>query len=115
MTSLQSVFQRSRAERNIDLVLPVLREAVLYVVVGAEPVPGEEPAWFVTSSPTEGRRCVTVAESEAALARVKWPKVMLTGEELLRLLPPELEIVIVYADGGDYLNREQLAWYRQPG
>jgi len=29
------------------------------------------------------------------------------------LLPDGIEIVILYGDGGDYINREQLGWYRR--
>jgi len=57
--------------------------------------------------------CVTVSESESALARIKWPKQKLTGEQLLGALPPGIEIVVVYAEGGDYITREQLDWYRK--
>ena len=28
-------------------------------------------------------------------------------------LPPGVEIVVVYAQGGDYITREQLDWYRK--
>lgn len=113
VSPLKLAFQQARAEGNIDLVLPVLRSANLYVVVGSEPQPGEEPEWFLTKSRTEGRFCVTVSESEAALAGVRWPKARLSGAELLEALPPGIEIIIVYPDGGDSLSREQLDWYRQ--
>lgn len=115
MSPLKLAFQQSRAQRNIDLVLPVLKAATLHVVVGSEPQPGREPEWFLTESPTEGRYCVTASESEGAMADIRWPKVRLSGEQLLAALPPGIEIVIVYVDGGDYLNREQLAWYRHSG
>ena len=113
MSPLKLAFQQSRAERNIDLVLPVFKSATLYVVVGSEPQPGKKPEWFLVKSPTKGRYCVNVSESEANLERVRWPKIKLSGAQLLAALPPGIEIVIVYPDGGDYLNREQLAWYRQ--
>jgi fimbrial chaperone protein len=113
MSPLKLAFQQSRAERNIDLVLPVLRASTLYVVVGSDRLPGKEPEWFLTKSPTEGRYCVTVSEDESNLERVRWPKVKISGVQLLSALPPGIEIVIVYPDGGDYINREQLAWYSQ--
>ena len=113
MSPLKLAFQQSRAERNIDLVLPVLRTSTLYVVVGSERQSDREPEWFLTKSPTEGRYCVTVSESEPNLESIRWPKVKVSGGKLLAALPPGIEIVIVYADGGDYISREQLAWYRQ--
>ncbi len=113
VSPLKLAFQQARAQRNIDLVLPVLKAATLYVVVGSEPQPGRKPEWFLTESPTKGRFCVTVSESEESLAKIRWPKVKLSGEQLLAVLQPGIEIVIVYADGGDYINREQLAWYRE--
>ncbi|HEV2540510.1 MAG TPA: hypothetical protein VGU03_12515 [Frateuria sp.] len=113
MSPLKVAFQQSRAERNIDLVLPVLRAAALYLVVRSDRHPGEGPEWFLTKSPTEGRYCVTVSEDESSLERIRWPKVKLSGAQLLSALPPGIEIIIVYPDGGDHINREQLAWYRQ--
>ena len=112
---LKLAFQQSRSERNLDLVLPVLKAAMLYVVVGSETQPGRKPEWYFTPSPTKGRLCVTVSESEATLAKIKCPKAKLTGAELLGLLSPGIEIVILYGDGGDYINREQLEWYRRAG
>src|SRR5262245_6456060 len=103
MSPLKLAFQQSRDQRNIDVVLPVLRAAALYVVVGQEPQPGQKPEWFFTESPTKGRYCVTVSETEAALVKIRWPKVKLSGEQLLKLLPPGIEIVIFYSDGGDYV------------
>ena len=114
MTSpLKLAFQRSRAERNIDLVLPVLRAASLYVVVGSEPKQGQTPEWFLAESPTKGRLCVTASETEAALARVPKPKLRISGLQLMEVLPPAIEVLIVYPDGGDYVTREHLNWYRQ--
>ena len=113
MTHLKLAFQRSRAESNIDLVLPVLKAAMLHIVVGAEPRDGLEAEWFFTKSPTEGRLCVTASEDEATLRGIKWPNVKLSGDQLLQALPPGIEIIIIYADGGDYINREQLEWYRK--
>ena len=113
MSPLKSAFERSRAERNIDLILPVLKAASLHVVVGSEPKPGQPPEWFLTESPAKGRFCVTASETVAALARVPRPKLQISGAQLLAALPPGIEVLIVYADGGDYITREQLSWYRQ--
>ena len=113
VSPLKLAFQQSRAQRNIDLVLPVLRTTTLYVVVGSEPEQGQKPEWFLNASPTKGRLCVTAAETEAALARVPWPRLRISGAELLEGLPPAIEVIIVYPDGADYITREQLAWYRQ--
>ena len=112
VTSLKDAFQRARIAQNIDLVLPVLRTAELYVVVAADPASGEE-SFFLTPSPKEGRMAVTVSESLEALQKVQWPKRKMTGAQLLSELQPGQEIVIVYPDGGDYVTREQLEWFRQ--
>ena len=113
VSPLQIAFQQARAQRNIDLVLPTLKATTLYVVVGSETKEGQRPEWFLTPSPTKGRFCVTASEIEAALAKIKWPKLRVSGAQLLETLPVGIEIVIVYGNGGDYITREQLAWYRQ--
>jgi len=113
MSPLQSAFQQSRAERNIDLVLPALKAALLYVVVGVETKPGRQPEWFLTPSPAKDRLCVTASETEAALARIRWPKAVLSGADLLAALPTQIEILLVYQDGADYITREHLDWHRR--
>lgn len=113
MSPLKQAFQQSRATQNIDVVLPALKAAMLHVVVGKDSAPGEKPQWFLTESPTKGRYCVTVSESAKLLAGIRWPKLTLSGEQLLASLPENVEIIVVYADGGDYITREQLAWYRR--
>lgn len=113
VSPLKLAFQQSRAQRDIDLVLPVLKAATLYVVVGSEPKPGEKPEWFLTESPTKGRYCVTASETEAALAKVQWPKLRLSGAQLLEGLSHGIEILIAYPNGADYVTREHLDWYRR--
>lgn len=113
VSPLQLAFQQARAQCNIDLVLPVLKVASLYVVIGSETKQGQVPEWFLTESPTKGRFCVSASETEAALARVPRPKLKISGAQLLEALPPGIEVLIVYPDGGDYISREHLSWYRQ--
>ena len=111
---LKAAFEQARAARNIDLVLPTLMAAKLYVVVyeGKELNPTVND-YYLVNSPNKGRKCITVAERLENLEGIKQPKVITTGLDLLKFLPSDIEIVIVYKDGGDYLNREQLNWYRQ--
>ena len=111
--SLKAAFARSRESGNIDVVLPALRGSHLFVIVGELKPAGEHPEFFLTPSPQPGRMCVTVSESESHLADVQWPKQPISGASLLSILPPSIEIVVIYGDGGDYLTREQLAWFRE--
>ena len=109
---LKTAFQQSRATGNIEVVLPVLRSARLFIVSGSPETPGSID-YFLTPSPAKnGRMCVTVSESLECFANISWPKVPVTGEQLLLTLPANMEIVVVYRDGGDYITKEQLDWYR---
>lgn len=109
---LKTAFQQSRATSNIEVVLPVLRSARLFVVSGSPQTPGVTD-YFITPSPAKnGRMCVTVSEKLENLAKVPWPKATVTGEQLLLALPTNMEILVVYPDGGDYITEEQLDWYR---
>ncbi|WP_148040987.1 hypothetical protein [Montanilutibacter psychrotolerans] len=113
---LKMAFQRSREQRNIDLVWAVLRETKLFVVVAADPsTTDQKECYFLTKSPNPDRWCVTVSERHDALDKVPWPKKEISGQELMRDIEPAIEIVVVYPDGGDYITREQLEWYRQLG
>ena len=111
-SSLKAAFQRSREQDNIEAVWPTLKAATLYVVI-AEDQTGEH--WFLTRSPNPERFCVTVAERLDSLAKVQWPKKEVLGRDLVAAIAPAHEIIVVYSDGGDYITREQLAWFRQLG
>ena len=113
-SELKLAFERSRAESNIDLILPVLLRARLAVIVKTL-APGERPAFYLTSSPAgPGVFCVTCAEETANLARVPDLEVeWMDGRTLLERINPAWEAVIVYADGGDYLSRAHLEWFRK--
>jgi hypothetical protein len=111
ITPLKEAFQNSREQKNIALVLPALLKSDLYVIT-AEVEPGKFD-YFYTKSPKPDRYCVTVAEDESTLSSVKWPKRKMTGLQLLTELPEAIEIVVTYKDGGDYITREQLQWYRK--
>lgn len=110
---LKVAFEQSRAFGNIDLILPTLLAAKLYVVVheGKEANPSPQD-YYLVSSPNKERMCVTVSERLDNLEKIKQPKVITSGLDLLKYLPPDIEIVLVYKDGGDYLSKEQLNWYR---
>lgn len=111
ITPLQEAFKNVREQRNIDLVLPALLKSDLYVIT-AETEPGRFD-YFYTKSPNPERFCVTVAENESTLASIEWPKRKMTGRQLLAELPESIEIIVTYKDGGDYIPREYLQWYRQ--
>lgn len=109
LTHLKSAFQQSRAENNIELILPELLTAQLHVVIGGQ---SEQIDLFLVPSPNPERQCVTVAEDLAFLAGINFPKIPVTGAQLIASIPPEIEIVLLHGDGANYLTREQLAWFR---
>lgn len=106
---LKLAFQRARAENNIDLVLPVLLKSQLFIVTGGQSESGD---FYLVPSPRRDRLCVTVAERVKDLQKIAWPKSQVSGEHLLRSLPANVEVIVVYSDGGDYITREHLQWYR---
>ena len=108
-TPLKRAFEQSRARKNIELILPALLQAQFHVVIGGQ---GEQIDLALLPSPNPERRCVTVAEDPAFLAGIEYPKIPVTGRQLIASIPPDIEIVIVHDDGGNYLTREQLAWFR---
>src|SRR5262245_781830 len=84
VSPLKAAFEKSRADRNIELVLPVLKATTLYVIVAEIPDSGGKTDYIRTKSPQPGRWCVTVADDEATLKNISWPKRKLTGAELLK-------------------------------
>lgn len=107
----RAAFERARQAQNIDLVLPVLRAAQLYVIVRPDPKNPRKQALYLVPSP-KGRPSVTVSESLETLQNVPWPKRRITGRQLMAELQPGQEIVIAYPDGGDHVTREQLEWFK---
>lgn len=111
---LKEAFRRAREQRNIDLILPVFQQTQLFVVAGSEGLPDDLNDQFLVPSPGgNGRMCVTVSEQQAWLSKVNWPTRRTTGQRLLSVLPPGMEITVVYADGGDFITREHREWYKQ--
>lgn len=110
LTALKNAFQQSRAQNNIELILPELLAAQLHVVIGGQ---SEQLDLFLVPSPNPGRQCVTVAEDPAFLAGIAFPAIPVTGAQLLASIPAEIEIVLLHGDGANYLTREQLAWFRR--
>ena len=110
LTPLKNAFQQSRAQNNIELILPELLAAQLHVVIGGQ---SDQIDLFLVPSPNPGRQCVTVAEDPAFLAGIAFPSIPVTGAQLLAAIPAEIEIVLLHGDGANYLTREQLAWFRR--
>lgn len=110
LTPLKNAFQQSRAQNNIELILPELLAAQLHVVIGGQ---SEQIDLFLVPSPNPERQCVTVAEDPAFLAGIAFPKIPVSGAQLIASIPPEVEIVLLHGDGANYLTREQLAWFRR--
>ncbi|NHQ90603.1 hypothetical protein [Janthinobacterium lividum] len=110
LTPLKNAFQQSRAQNNIELILPELLAAQLQVVIGGK---SEQIDLFLVPSPNPERQCVTVAEDLAFLSGIAFPKIPVTGAQLIASIPAEIEIVLLHGDGANYLTREQLAWFRR--
>jgi len=111
-TPLKEAFEIARLGGNIEMVLPTLRKAELYVIVDLDPADGNREKLLTVPSPKEGRMAVTAAESLDTLKSVSRPKRKMTGAQLLAELTPDTELVIAYPDGADYLTREHLAWLK---
>ena len=108
---LKLAFQHARKERDMAIALVALLKADLYVVAASPNAETKE--FFIKSSPRKGRMCVTVTEREEWLQSIKWPKIKISGLELVNSIQEAWEIVVVYPDGGDYVTKEHLSWLRE--
>jgi hypothetical protein len=68
--------------------------------------------FYIQRSPNPERWCVTAAEAREVLEKHDVELIEHTGKSLLAAIDPKHEIVITYADGGDYLTLEQLDYFR---
>ena len=113
MTPLKNAFENARFAGTLEYMLPEFRKTQLYVIVQPDPADPAKQVFLLSPSPKADRQAVTVAESLDTFKNVSWPKRKITGAQLMDELKPDVEIVIAYADGGDYLTREQLEWLRR--
>ena len=93
------------------LVFPAFLQSKLYVVMVG--VSSDKYEFFLSKSPNPENHCITVSEDIDLLSSVPWPKQLMTGRELLMQLPKNIEIVITYSDGGDYITKNHLNWLRE--
>ena len=108
---LKLAFERARKESDMAIALVALLKTDLYVVAGSPNTDAKE--FFIKSSPTKGRMCVTVTEKEEWLQSIKWPKIKMSGLELVNSIQESWEIVVIYPGGGDYVTKEHLSWLRK--
>jgi fimbrial chaperone protein len=112
ISPLKQAFARARSCGNIDEILQVLLSAKLFAVC-KRVLALSSPVFYVQRSPNPERWCVTVAETADALSSIADAELVeYTGQELLQSIDKSHEIVVVYDDGGDYLTREQLDFFR---
>ncbi|HTE40785.1 MAG TPA: hypothetical protein VK629_08140 [Steroidobacteraceae bacterium] len=111
ISPLRQSFRRARASGNIDEVMPFFIAAKFFVA-GKKIPTAAAPVFFIQRSPNPERWCVTASESSEVLAKHDVDLIEHTGKSLLAAIEPTQEIVIAYADGGDYLTLEQLDYFR---
>jgi|JI10StandDraft_1071094.scaffolds.fasta_scaffold216757_1 hypothetical protein len=115
MSELQNAIKQSIEEGDIDLMLPVLLESTLFMVCDKEMEDGEQDI-MLTPSQDPGQLCITVAEDAGILAPIKTNNpdfvfVEIKGDELLGLVRDELEIMVLFDDGGYCISRDQIEWW----
>lgn len=112
-SELKKAFASARQSSNIDYILPVFLESTLYVA--GKKIPNQDsPVFFMQRSPTPDRLCITVSEDEKTLSKIENIDVIKSdGRALISELGEAYEIVVVYSEGGDYLSREQLSYFRE--
>ncbi len=110
-TPLKEAFAKARKERNAAISLVEFWKTDVFVIVEKASDTHFYPAF--TRSPNKEKWAVTVAEKEEWLKADKWPKMKLSGGQIIQMLGEDKEIVIVYPDGGDYITSNQLSWIRE--
>lgn len=110
--SLKDAFHQAREANNLDLVLPAFLATQLYVVSKSIPT-SDKPVFFIQRSPNPERLCLTASDDEGNLKSIEGVSLLkVAGADLLEMMNPAYELLLVYKDGGDYLTREQLSWFR---
>ena len=109
--TLKESFEKSREEENVAISLTKFWNANIHVVT--KQVGPDKYDYYYTSSPKPGRRCVTVSENLENLKSINSTKQAMQGNQLIRSIEDDVEIVIVYDKGGDYISHEQLKWIKE--
>ena len=105
MSEIKSMFEVSRKENDIGLVVPVLIRSELFVI--GKKI-NESFEFALTKSPKKGEFCVTVSESESLFDFDKWDIKALSGRDLLKKIPENIGVLIAYKDGADYITGKQV-------
>lgn len=115
MSELKDAIKQSIDKDDIDLMLPALLEARFFMVCDKEMEDGEQDI-MLTQSQDPGQLCITVAEDAEILGPIKTRNpdfvfVEIRGDELLGLVRDELEIMVLFDDGGYCISRDQIEWW----
>jgi hypothetical protein len=111
MSKLKETFEIARDQNNIALILPEFLSAIFSIVGIKENTNDKIFDYVLTKSPLDKEMCVTISETPKLVSFDKWCKAELNGRDLLKTIPKNAGILIVYETGGDYLTRDQIDWF----
>ena len=111
MTPLQQAVKHAIAVKNIDFIYEAMKACPLYVF-GKDTGNGA-PALFLTQAAGKSALCITATDTLPLLTKIPTvTPIPMTGSELLKCAGVH-EIMLVFDDGGYYLDRAQLDWFTQ--
>ncbi len=115
MSEFKNALKKSIGQGDIDLMLPALLASTFFMVCDQEMDDGEQDI-MLTQSQDPDQLCITVAEDAEILAPIKTRNpdfvfVEIKGDELLGLVRDELEIMVLFDDGGYCISRDQIEWW----
>lgn len=115
MSEFKNALKKSIEQGDIDLMLPALLASTFFMVCDKEMDDGEQDI-MLTQSQDPDQLCITVAEDAEILAPIKTRNpdfvfVEIKGDELLGLVRDELEIMVLFDDGGYCISRDQIEWW----
>ena len=110
VSPLKSAFADARKANSMQPVYVPLLEAKLFAItVSGFDLPG---GFFLTKPPGEDQFCVTVSENRDWLPQTV-DVTALTGKELILAMRPNMDIIIIYGDGGDFFQSAHVDHIRQ--
>jgi len=112
MYPIKSEFQKSRAVNKITMVLPEFITTLFHVIAIPSSLQGKEDFVLTKSSDTK-EMCVTVSPNVNLVKFPNFNVVSIRGRELLKLIPQNSGVLIVYEDGADYLTAEHVNLFKQ--
>ncbi|MCG6202779.1 hypothetical protein [Psychromonas antarctica] len=112
MYPIKRTFEKSRAENKIIMVLPEFVTTLFYAVSISSEGQGVDDL-VLTKSFDNAEMCVTISPNLNLVEFPEFNVLTIRGRDILKIIPENSGVIVVYENGADYLTSKQVALFKQ--